>query len=328
MRCGPSVTMVRTTRSSHRPAPASSVSRTCNSNESSSLVTQAIPPCAQAVFVSEPLRFVITATEPCFAALSAKLSPAMPLPTTTKSYSFIQYNVVDQTGFPKENREREKRVWPRRFYRLQSVCVDKIDIIDSRQRRFTDYLSRKIDSVLRGFFFGIFRGQQCFAQNRGLLPLVGGQIHVARTARQSICFAHGGDRDDVDLVIQIAHHSANDGQLLKIFFAKYGRVRLQNVEQFRHHRANAAEMSRPRFAFEHARQRIFFHRHRAIIRIHLGRAWPKQKIDIQLSAQFFVFLFWSRITFVIASRLELERIYKNADDHFAIFPRLAARNSN
>ena len=86
---GPSITIVRTAASSHRPAPASSVSCTCSSNESSSLVTQAIPPCAQAVFESAPLRFVITATEPCAAAFKAKVSPAMPLPMTTKSYSFI-----------------------------------------------------------------------------------------------------------------------------------------------------------------------------------------------------------------------------------------------
>src|SRR5213076_1474514 len=66
-----------------------SVSRTCSSNESSLLVTQAIPPCAQAVLVSEPLRLVITATEPCFAAFNAKLRPAIPLPITTKSYSFM-----------------------------------------------------------------------------------------------------------------------------------------------------------------------------------------------------------------------------------------------
>src|SRR5436309_2715922 len=49
-----------------------------------------IPPCAQAVFVSAPLRFVTTATDPCFAAFSAKLKPAIPLPMTTKSYCFIQ----------------------------------------------------------------------------------------------------------------------------------------------------------------------------------------------------------------------------------------------
>src|ERR1700741_1449904 len=89
MRSRPSVTIVRTTASSQSPAPASSVSRTWSSNESSSLVTQAIPPCAQAVFVSEPLRLVTTATEPCLAAFKAKLKPAIPLPTTTKSYSFM-----------------------------------------------------------------------------------------------------------------------------------------------------------------------------------------------------------------------------------------------
>src|SRR5205807_9362187 len=90
------------------PAPASSVSRTCSSKESSSLVTQAIPPWAQAVFVSDPLRFVITATEPCFAALSAKLSPAIPLPITTKSYSFIRTQCCRSNGFSQRKpRERE-----------------------------------------------------------------------------------------------------------------------------------------------------------------------------------------------------------------------------
>ena len=51
---GPSVTIVRTTASSQSPRPASSVSRTCSSKESSSLVTQATPPCAHAVFDPRP----------------------------------------------------------------------------------------------------------------------------------------------------------------------------------------------------------------------------------------------------------------------------------
>src|SRR5581483_6711220 len=44
--------------------------------------------CARFEFVSALLRFVITATEPCRAAFNANVSPAMPLPMTTKSYSF------------------------------------------------------------------------------------------------------------------------------------------------------------------------------------------------------------------------------------------------
>ena len=82
MRPGPSRTMLRTTASSHSPAPAVSVSCTCDSMLSVSSVTHAIPPCAQAVFDSAFAFFVMIATVPCFAAFSAKLSPASPLPIT------------------------------------------------------------------------------------------------------------------------------------------------------------------------------------------------------------------------------------------------------
>src|SRR5690606_13540900 len=55
----------------------------------SPLMTQATPPCAKEVFESARARLVMMATEPCAAALRAKLNPAMPLPRTTKSYRFI-----------------------------------------------------------------------------------------------------------------------------------------------------------------------------------------------------------------------------------------------
>ncbi len=85
MRAGPSPTMVRTAASSHKPAPALSVSWTCSSKESSSLQTHATPPCAQAVLESAGARLVMMATRPCVAALSAKVSPATPLPMMMKS---------------------------------------------------------------------------------------------------------------------------------------------------------------------------------------------------------------------------------------------------
>ncbi len=50
-------------------------------------LTQATPPWAQAVLESTNCRFVTSATEPFSAALSAKDSPAMPLPMTIKSNS-------------------------------------------------------------------------------------------------------------------------------------------------------------------------------------------------------------------------------------------------
>src|SRR5690606_35474784 len=80
----------RTTSSSHSPAPASRVSATWLSTESPFALrlsgsTDAIPPCAHAVFDSSALPLVRTTTLPCFAARRAKESPAIPAPTTKKS---------------------------------------------------------------------------------------------------------------------------------------------------------------------------------------------------------------------------------------------------
>src|SRR4030095_6091001 len=56
------------------------------------------------------------------------------------------------------------------------------------------------------------------------------------------------------------------------------------------------------------------------------RARPKQKIDTQPATKFLVLLFRTRITFVIASRFKLERIYKNTDDDFATLAYIFARD--
>ena len=66
------------------PAPARCVSSIWDSNESSMLQTVAIPPCAYCVLDSEAFPFVMMVTDPILAARSAKLRPAMPLPTTRK----------------------------------------------------------------------------------------------------------------------------------------------------------------------------------------------------------------------------------------------------
>src|ERR1041384_6595329 len=184
MRSGASVTIVRTTASSQRPPPASSVSRTCSSNESSSLVTHAIPPCAQAVFVSAPLRFVMTATDPCRAAFNAKLRPAMPLPITAKSYSFItvkqaisppgvaysntqtglsaslgihssQPNIIYQTSLTEEHSQHEHRIRSNSFNRHEIFRINNLNIIDPRQGRFVNQIPHKSDNACCRFGAGI-----------------------------------------------------------------------------------------------------------------------------------------------------------------------------
>src|SRR5205085_3531882 len=81
-------------------------------------------------------------------------------------------------------------------------------------------------------------------------------------------------------------------------------------------------------SFEQVRQRMFFDKNRTIVRVHLGGSRPKQKIDPSGATKFFVLLFWPRITLVVAARLELQRIHKNADHDFAIFAGFLSRDSD
>ncbi len=68
-----------------------------------------MPPCAQAVFESAPLRFVITATEPCCRRLQGKGQPGDPAADDDEIvFLHRQSDVVDQPSLAKEHRDREQ----------------------------------------------------------------------------------------------------------------------------------------------------------------------------------------------------------------------------
>ena len=83
---GPSVTRMRTASSSHRPAPATSVSSRCCSGVSPSPRAAAMPPCAQRVEPSSRRALVTTTVRrPAASQRRAAVRPATPEPTTTTS---------------------------------------------------------------------------------------------------------------------------------------------------------------------------------------------------------------------------------------------------
>ena len=80
MRAGPSFTHTSTARSWQSPAPASSVSSMCASNESSSPRTAAIPPWAYCVLESLLDRLVTRTMSPWAEASSAKVGDTLAIP--------------------------------------------------------------------------------------------------------------------------------------------------------------------------------------------------------------------------------------------------------
>ena len=72
--------------------------------------------------------------------------------------------------------------------------------------------------------------EQSFAQHRRLRSLLLAQILITGTAGQPVAFTNSRHPDNFDSKIKVAHHPADDRQLLKILFAKNSRIRRENVE--------------------------------------------------------------------------------------------------
>ena len=166
------------------------------------------------------------------------------------------------------------------------------------------------------------------AQHRRLLAFGRAQILIARTAGQAVGFPHGRRADDLDLKIQVAHHPADDGELLEILLAKNSRVRRENVKELRHDRADAAKMSGPRLAAQRGRKRILLDRDRKIGGIHFVRRRAEKNIHAGASAKLVVIRFRPRIFLVITARGELERIHEDADRDLAFLAGSFARDSD
>ena len=67
-------------------------------------------------------------------------------------------------------------------------------------------------------------------EDGGLGAVVRGEVAVARGAGQAVGFAGDGRRDDFDREEEVADHAADDGELLGVFFAEDGDVRLRQEE--------------------------------------------------------------------------------------------------
>src|SRR3546814_8984219 len=55
--------------------------------------------------------------------------------------------------------------------------------------------------------------------------------------------ARSGYADNADGKAQVFGHAPDDGELLEVFFAETGHVRLHQIEELGHHRADATEMA-------------------------------------------------------------------------------------
>lgn len=130
--------------------------------------------------------------------------------------------------------------------RFESLGIDHFQVVDSEEWGILEMLSGRGEER-GGVAFSAAEegagGLECAMDSGSIRPVFGEESHIAGGHRQAIVLADRRVRDDVDGEIEVADHPANDGELLNIFFAEYGRIGLEEIEEFEYDCADAVEMS-------------------------------------------------------------------------------------
>ena len=94
--------------------------------------------------------------------------------------------------------------------------------------------------------------------------------------------AHGGDADDIDRLVEVLDHLADDLELLVILLAEIGAVGADDVEQLGHDGGDAGKMAGSHFALELPAERDDVDRGLDPARIHVLDAGSEEDIDLAL----------------------------------------------
>ena len=142
------------------------------------------------------------------------------------------------------------------------------------------------------------------------------QILVAAGQRQAVGRAAGVYRHDFDVDIQVFHKALNHRQLLVIFFAEAGQLRLDDIEKFAHHRGHAAKMAGAEFAaqlvLQIGRLHVVALRHARIERFFIGRKHHRHALAFEFVG---ILLQGARILVEIFALAELQPVDENAHHH-------------
>ena len=151
------------------------------------------------------------------------------------------------------------------------------------------------------------------------------EVDIARRKGEPVRLPHRRRKVEFHRHVQVADHPLNDHALLKVLQTKNGHVRRGDVKKLQHHRADAAEMPRPRRAAERLRDALFIHPRGEIRRVHLRGLRVEDQIDPLALAEFPIGFERPGIAGEILLRPELRRVHKDAGHYRAAFARQLPR---
>lgn len=180
-------------------------------------------------------------------------------------------------------------------------------------RRSGGHLARPRAQRLLGGVPVAARVQGAGQRERGA-PLRGGQVAVAAGQRQPVRLAHGGHADDVHAEVQVAHHAADQGELLGVLLPVERHVGPGEVEQLGDDGEHAVEVPGPDGTLETAA-------HGAGAQPHLGLAagvdllggGREHEVRAGRLGDRQVGLQGARVAVEVLARTELQRVDEDGD---------------
>ena len=163
---------------------------------------------------------------------------------------------------------------------------------------------------------GVGAGPQRAGQRQRARPLVRRQVPVAAGQCQSVRFADGRHAHDVHRQVDVAHHGADEGELLVVFLAEVRRVGAGQVQQLEDDGQYPVEEARTAGPLQRLAERPGVDPDRGLPgRVHLRACRGEHQVDTFGAGGGEVGLERARVPVEVLVRPELQRVHEQRHDH-------------
>src|SRR3954451_137616 len=196
------------------------------------------------------------------------------------------------------------------------LLVDERDVVDRDTGLCREHISGCIEHRARAPSARGDTRLQRLVQRQSSYPVTVREVHVAARQRKTVGLADGGPADHLDREVEVAHHPADQRELLGVLLAEERDVGPGQVQQLADAGHHAVEGPRAVFALEPVAQRSRGDPHLGLtIRVDDVRGRGEDHVDLLARAECKVGVEGARIAVEVLPRRELQGVEEDRDDH-------------
>src|SRR3954447_5521763 len=225
-------------------------------------------------------------------------------------------DIVDQPRRPHAGGHHESGSRGLRVGVRPRLLVDERDVVDRDTGLCREHISGCIEHRARTPSARGDTRLQRLVQRQSSYPVTVREVHVAARQRETVGLADGGPADHLDREVEVAHHPADQRELLGILLPEERDVGPGQVQQLADDRQDAVEVAWAVFALEPVAQRSRGDPHLGLtIRVDDVRGRGEDNVDLLARAEREVGVEGARIAVEVLPRRELQGVEEDRDDH-------------